>query len=156
MFHIPSQLHGLNVYLIILQVSGDSCIFIWRLPLYMSRSMRKRCIAKAESRPPPKCLKLVLPQLPEKMVGITVTPQSIDHISPFHLPDGKGNNDYIGDSDEGSNVKVQGYAASELLEPQSIHKEAGLPEQGLGELTKVIQILLSSVSIFFYVAIMLC
>lgn len=152
----PSQLHGLNIYLIILQVSGDSCIFIWRLPLYMSRSMRKRCIAKAESRPPPKCLKLVLPQLPEKMVGISVTPRSVDHIIPFDLPDGKGNNDYIGDSDETSNVKVQGYAASELLELESIHEEAGLPEQGLGELRKVVQILLSSFSIFFYIKIMMC
>lgn len=122
----------------------------------MSRSMRKRCIAKAESRPPPKCLKLVLPQLPEKMVGISVTPRSIDHITPFNLPDGKGNNVYIGDSDESSDVKVQGYAASELLELESIHEEAGLPEQGLGELKKVVQILLSSVSIFFYIKIMMC
>lgn len=41
----------------LVSVSGDSCIFIWRLPLNMSRCMRKRCIIYSESRPPPRCLK---------------------------------------------------------------------------------------------------
>lgn len=114
-------------------MSGDTCIFIWRLPLYMSRSMRKRCIAKAESRPPPKCLNLNLPQLPEKMVGITETPGSIDQIT-HNLADRKVN-DCSGDCDES---KVQEHDASEIQEPDPIHEEAGIPEEGLGELKKVV------------------
>ena len=31
------------------QVSGDSCIFIWKLPNSLSRMMRKRCILGSES-----------------------------------------------------------------------------------------------------------
>jgi len=39
------------------QVSGDSCIFVWRLPINLSRAMRKRSIVSADSRPPLKTLK---------------------------------------------------------------------------------------------------
>lgn len=45
-----------------LQVSGDSCIFVWRLPINLSRTMRKRCSVIADSRPPLKTLKSTLPR----------------------------------------------------------------------------------------------
>lgn len=44
------------------QVSGDSCIFVWRLPINLSRAMRKRCSVFADSRPPLKALKSSLPR----------------------------------------------------------------------------------------------
>jgi hypothetical protein len=31
------------------QVSGDSCIFIWKLPNYLTKMIRKRCILDSES-----------------------------------------------------------------------------------------------------------
>ena len=45
-----------------IQVSGDSCIFVWRLPLNLSRAMRKRCSIIADSRPPLKTLKSSVPR----------------------------------------------------------------------------------------------
>lgn len=45
-----------------LQVSGDSCIFVWRLPTNLSRAMRKRCGVIADSRPPLNTLKSSLPR----------------------------------------------------------------------------------------------
>ncbi len=36
------------------QVSGDSCIFLWRLPLVLLRPLRKRSLTQAEVRPRPK------------------------------------------------------------------------------------------------------
>lgn len=41
----------------LVSVSGDSCIFVWRLPITLSRAMRKRSIVTADSRPPLKTLK---------------------------------------------------------------------------------------------------
>ena len=49
----------------------------------MSRCMRKRCIANAESRPPPRCLKSAPTQSPRKMDTTTSTPRRIDHTIPF-------------------------------------------------------------------------
>ena len=45
-----------------IQVSGDSCIFMWRLPINLSRTMRKRCRVLADSRPPLKMLKSSVPR----------------------------------------------------------------------------------------------
>ncbi|KAG0610533.1 hypothetical protein M758_7G073100 [Ceratodon purpureus] len=46
----------------LISVSGDSCIFVWRLPITLSRAMRKRCSVTADSRPPLKTLKSSVPR----------------------------------------------------------------------------------------------
>ncbi|EFJ35066.1 hypothetical protein SELMODRAFT_404876 [Selaginella moellendorffii] len=44
----------------LISVSGDSCIFIWKLPPIMSRTMRRKLISQAEAQPPPRYLKSAL------------------------------------------------------------------------------------------------
>ncbi|KAG0620057.1 hypothetical protein M758_4G185700 [Ceratodon purpureus] len=67
----------------LVSVSGDSCIFIWRLPLNMSRCMRKRCIANAESRPPPRCLQSAPTQSPGRVESTISNPRRLDQAIPF-------------------------------------------------------------------------
>lgn len=49
----------------------------------MSRSMRKRCIANAESRPPPRCLKSAPTQSPRHLDRTISTPRRVDQAIPF-------------------------------------------------------------------------
>lgn len=46
----------------LISVSGDSCIFVWRLPINLSRVMRKRCSVVTDPRPPLKTLKSSVPR----------------------------------------------------------------------------------------------
>lgn len=49
----------------------------------MSRCMRKRCIANAESRPPPRCLKSAPTQSPSHLDRTISTPRRVDQAIPF-------------------------------------------------------------------------
>lgn len=43
----------------LISVSGDSCIFVWKLPSILTKMMRKRCILQSESQTLHACLQLL-------------------------------------------------------------------------------------------------
>lgn len=94
---------------------------MWRLPLTLSRSMRKRCIAQAEARPPPRCLKSVIPRaLPKELARNTKSLECGDQLTGFAKAAG------ISCSNEGSAEKGQEETSDVSV---TVPKEKELPQQ---------------------------
>lgn len=109
----------------------------------MSRCMRKRCIANAESRPPPRCLKSAPTQSPRHIDTTISTARRVDQSIPFDPLDVKGKEVCHKDRKESSGqTKHVEVIIPSVTVNDSTYKVIDRPHTEPGESKKVLLVIL--------------